>query len=251
MDVWNTLILLCTIILAANCDTPYEQFTQFKKEYTLPALPYSYNGLEPYIDEATLRVHHLGHHAAYTKKMNAALKAWRESGEKAELASKSILEILKNIEEVPEDWQEAIKNNGGGFVNHGFYWAGMSPNPSKEARKPTGKIAELIDTTYGNFSEFKRWFDNEATTLFGSGYTWLCQDVTSGFLSMINMVNQESPVAYKLNPVLVIDIWEHAYYLKHQNKRAGYIDDWWTVVNWDGVNQLLVWWSKQKSHDEL
>jgi Fe-Mn family superoxide dismutase len=127
----------------------------------------------------------------------------------------------------------------------------MSPNPTKEARQPTGKIAKLIDQTYGNFSEMKKWFDGEATTLFGSGYTWLCQDGTTGYLSLLNMANQDSPVTYNLNPVLVIDIWEHAYYLKHQNKRANYIDDWWKVVNWEGVNNLLDWWGKQEKHDEL
>ncbi|EDO44816.1 predicted protein [Nematostella vectensis] len=207
------------------------------EKYTLPELPYDYNELEPHIDEATLRVHHLGHHAAYTKKLNAALK--------------DIVEILRNNEQIPDKWRTDVINNGGGFVNHALYWATMSPNPKSEPRTPTGKIGDLIDKSHGNFSMFKQWFDEQVNSMFGSGYTWLCQDVTSGFLTILNMGNQESPVAYRLNPVLVIDLWEHAFYLKHQNKRPGYVHSWWHLVDWERVNELLEWWQNQNIHDEL
>ncbi|XP_031556222.1 uncharacterized protein LOC116292988, partial [Actinia tenebrosa] len=159
--IWTTFLLICSTFFAVDCadHAPYEDIARFKEEYSLPALSYAYDGLEPFVDQATLRVHHLGHHAGYTKKMNTALKAWRASGKKSDLASKSILTILKSIDEVPEEWRLAIKNNGGGYVNHALYWAIMSPNPSKEPRQPTGKIARLIDQTYGNFTQMKKWFD--------------------------------------------------------------------------------------------
>lgn len=127
----------------------------------------------------------------------------------------------------------------------------MSPNPSNKERKPSGRAAELIDKIYGNFTLFQSTFTENALGLFGSGYMWLCEDKNSDFLTIIGMVNQDSPVSYRLHPVLVLDLWEHAYYLKNQNRRPDYIQAWWNVVNWDAVNELLDWWPKQNIHDEL
>lgn len=245
---------LLVLMHMVSCDVrkqPYSEISSVVDHYSFPELLYPHDGLEPFIEQATVIVHHTGHHAAYTKNMNQALKEWRNSGIEKDLASMSILEILRRVYEVPKEWQKAIKNNGGGFVNHGFYFATMSPNPLDEERFPTQHLTELIDSTYGNFSEFKKWFNKQALDLFGSGYVWLCLDDTSNLLSIISTVNQDSPITYHLRPILVIDVWEHSYYLKHKNKRAQYVEDWWKVVDWNQVDILMKWWNGEGTHDEL
>lgn len=138
------------------------------------------------------------------------------------------------------------------YVNHALFWAIMSPNPNNEDRRPTGRAAQLIDESFGSFSEFQAAFENNALKLFGSGYTWLCYNVEDGGLKILGMANQDSPFNQDgLYPILVIDVWEHAYYLKHQNRRAAYVQGFWKVINWDAVSELLEWWPKQPRHDEL
>ena len=139
------------------------------------------------------------------------------------------------------------------YVNHAFYFAIMGPNPNKEERFPSRITAQYIDTSFGNFSKFKEIFVKEATQLFGSGYVWLCREPKKDYFTIISTLNQQSPVSFGLEPVLVLDVWEHAYYLKHQNKRAGYIKDWWNIVDWKKVEKLLIWWKWQseRQHIEL
>ena len=138
------------------------------------------------------------------------------------------------------------------YVNHALYWAIMSPNPNNEERKPNGRVAQLIDETFGTYSNFQSIFENTALGVFGSGYAWLCLDVEQGGVKILGSTNQDSPLnQHGLLPILVIDVWEHAYYLKHQNRRAAYVKSFWNIINWDAVSELLEWWPKQIKHDEL
>ncbi|KAL5005637.1 hypothetical protein ScPMuIL_016795 [Solemya velum] len=223
---------------------PYEGIEKKQDEYKLPDLPYAYDGLEPYIDAATLNVHHKGHHAAYTAKMNAALGQWRgDSGAGgADLAKESILHIIQNLDKVPDKYKKPVRNNGGGFVNHNFYWACMSPNAGGK-REPEGSLKTDIEKDFGSLAKFEEEFTQQALTLFGSGYVWLSRD-KAGKLHISQSANQDSPLPDGFRPILVLDVWEHAYYLKHQNKRPNHITDWWQVVDWTQVDKLDKWWSK-------
>ncbi|XP_078658579.1 superoxide dismutase [Mn]-like [Branchiostoma floridae x Branchiostoma belcheri] len=237
-----------------SVDVPYKGIQLFADEYPVPPLPYEYDALEPYIDEKTARVHHLGHHAGYTRKMNAALKKWRdEVGPGVGLQSNSILHILENLDQIPDKHRTAIRNNGGGFVNHAIYWATMSPRGESEPpRLPEATLATEIIANFHNFSNFQEQFTNTAKTLFGSGYVWLSRNPREQTLIIHTTANQDSPISTGLRPILVIDIWEHAYYLKHQNKRPDHIQDWWALVDWGQVKALSDWWAAYDAgHDEL
>ncbi|XP_065051554.1 superoxide dismutase [Mn/Fe]-like [Rhopilema esculentum] len=248
--VWKFFLLLLAFV-SCKAFHPYEDALKIKDEYPLPRLNYGYDALEPFVDAKTMKVHHSGHHAAYTKKMNNALEQWRASEESNSLSKKSILEIMKSIEDVPEKWKTALRNNGGGYLNHAIFFSLLSPNPSKEDRVPTGKVLNHIVRSFGNFTAFKEMFSKSALSLFGSGYVWLCREPKTNALTYLPTINQQSPVSYGLNPILVIDVWEHAYYLKHQNKRANYIDNWWNVVDWSAVQDLYDFWDKDSNHEEL
>lgn len=187
--------------------------------FTLPDLPYAYNALEPWIDERTMQIHHDKHHAAYIKNLNDALPN----------ASSTIEEILKKLNEVPEDVRMKVRNNGGGHYNHSLFWTVM--RPGKEGNAPTGEIAKAI----GDFSSFQEKFSATALNRFGSGWAWLVVD--SGKLAIVDTQNQDSPLSEGKIPVLGLDVWEHAYYLKYQNMRADYIKAWWNVVNWEEVEK--------------
>lgn len=158
---------------------------------------------------------------------------------------------MNNIQLIPSDWRLKIRNNGGGYVNHALYWAIMSPNPDSEERKPSGRVARLIDDSFGSYSNFQSMFEKTALEVFGSGYAWLCLDIEQGGVKIQSTTNQDSPLNLGLMPILVIDVWEHAYYLQHQNRRAAYVKNFWYVINWDAVGELLEWWPKQAKHDEL
>jgi Fe-Mn family superoxide dismutase len=193
-------------------------------KFVLPALPYSYDSLEPYIDKITMEIHHTKHHGAYVANLNTTL-------EKIQDAPSSIEEILMNISKYPI----AVRNNGGGHYNHSLFWKVMS---SKGGGHPNGKLLETINSSFGSFDNFKTKFNEAATKLFGSGWTWLV--LKNGKLEIGTTPNQDNPLMdiseFKGVPILCLDIWEHAYYLKHQNKRLDYINDWWKVVNWDEVS---------------
>jgi Fe-Mn family superoxide dismutase len=192
--------------------------------FTLPDLPYPQNALEPHIDAQTMQIHHGKHHATYVSKLNEAVQ-----GTKFE--NMSIEELLANINSVPEDKRSAVRNNGGGHANHSMFWKIMGP---KGGGKPSGELAAAIDKTFGGFDAFKEKFASAATTRFGSGWAWLTVD-TGGNLIVESTPNQDSPYMEGRTPILGLDVWEHAYYLKYQNRRPDYISAWWNVVNWDEV----------------
>lgn len=197
------------------------------KKFTLPELPYKYDALEPNIDRLTMEVHHGKHHAAYVDKLNKALEGKNNE--------KGIEEICRKISK----YDMAVRNNGGGHYNHSLFWKLMKPNGGGT---PTGKVAEEINTTFGSFESFKTKFNETAGKHFGSGWAWLVMN-QSGKLEIGATPNQDNPLMdisnFKGEPILALDVWEHAYYLKHQNKRADYINSWWNVVNWDEANRLL------------
>lgn len=194
--------------------------------HTLPILQYEYNALEPYIDEQTMRIHHTKHHQAYIDKLNSAIK-----GTKFENMDVNVLIIKLN--DIPENIRMVVRNNGGGHSNHTFFWEIIAPN---SAREPKGAIADAIKKTYGSFEKFKEEFTNAGLNRFGSGWAWLVVDKEK--LSIMSTPNQDSPILEGKIPILAVDVWEHAYYLKYQNKRAEYLSAWWNVVNWGRVNKI-------------
>jgi Fe-Mn family superoxide dismutase len=192
--------------------------------FTLPNLPYAFDALEPHIDTQTMQIHHGKHHQAYVNNLNAAI-------EKApELAGKSLDELMRGINSVPESVRTAVRNNGGGHWNHSLFWQVMGPGKGGE---PTGKLADAIKSAFGDFSKFKEQFAAAGAGRFGSGWAWLIND--GGKLSITSTPNQDNPLMEGKNAILGLDVWEHAYYLKYQNKRPDYITAWWNVVNWDEV----------------
>ena len=192
--------------------------------FTLPALPYAYDALEPHIDARTMEIHHTKHHQAYVNNLNAAI-------EKApELQDKSLDDLMRSVNSVPEAVRTAVRNNGGGHWNHSVFWELMAPGKGGE---PTGGLADAIKQAFGDFSKFKEQFTAAATTRFGSGWAWLVND--GGKLSITSTPNQDNPLMDGKRGILGLDVWEHAYYLKYQNRRPEYITAWWNVVNWDAV----------------
>jgi len=217
-------------------------------EHTLPELPYAYDALEPWIDAKTMELHHGKHHATYVAKLNEAL------AKHPDIAGKPLEELLANLAAVPEDIRGAVRNHGGGHFNHSFFWAIMAP---KAGGKPTGMLAAAFDASFGSFVEFQKAFSTAALGVFGSGWGWLVttnnpprptserveagkqQTTNNGMqkLQILTTANQDTPLALGVRPLLCLDVWEHAYYLKHQNRRADYIEAWWHVVNWEEVGR--------------
>jgi Fe-Mn family superoxide dismutase len=193
--------------------------------YEVPPLPYDYAALEPHVDEATMRVHHDKHHQAYVDKVNAALEG-------TDLADTPIEDVLKDLSKVPEDKRTAVRNNGGGHYNHSLFWEWMSPDGGGQ---PSGALAEAIDSAFGSFDDFKAKFKETGVNQFGSGWSWLVHDGSG--LAVVGTPNQDNPVSNGQTPLLGVDVWEHAYYLKYQNKRPDYIDAWWNTVDWSKVAQ--------------
>jgi Fe-Mn family superoxide dismutase len=196
-------------------------------KFELPALPYSANALEPHIDARTMEIHHGRHHATYVNNLNAALE-----GHSA-LAEKSLEDLLRNLNEVPESIRTAVRNNGGGHYNHTLFWQIMSPNGGGQ---PTGELADAINQTFGSFEKFQEEFTKAALTRFGSGWAWLVVK-SDGKLAVTSTPNQDNPLMDGDQPILGLDVWEHAYYLKYQNTRPDYVKAWWNVVNWEEVNK--------------
>ena len=197
--------------------------------HTLPDLPYENNALEPHIDATTMGIHHGKHHQAYVNNLNAALEGHPD------LQDKSALELILDLDALPEDIRMAVRNNGGGHVNHSMFWTVMSP---KGGGEPSGSLAEAIDEAFGTFEDFKAAFAKAGATRFGSGWAWLCVS-GNGNLAVTSTPNQDNPVSEGLIPILGLDVWEHAYYLKYQNRRPDYISEWWNVVDWDRVSAYL------------
>ena len=198
------------------------------KKYELPPVPYSYDSLEPHIDARTMEIHHTKHHQTYTDKLNAALEKCPP-----ELQEKDIVEILSNIDQVPADQKSAVNFNGGGFDNHRIFWNNMKPSGGGE---PGGSIADAIKTSFGSFGDFKEKFSATTAVIQGSGWGWLVYNPSTKKVEYKSMPNQTSPRTEGVIPLLGCDVWEHAYYLKYQNKRPDYIAAWWNVINWDDVS---------------
>ncbi len=197
--------------------------------FTLPDLPYAFGALEPHIDAKTMEIHHDKHHGGYVTKLNAAL-------EKAPgFANKTIEEILRSLEKVPAEIRVAVRNNGGGHYNHSLFWKLLAPGA---AGAPSGALGTILDKSFGSFASFKDRFSQAATDVFGSGWVWLVRDGAQK-LSVVSTPNQDSPIMQDLTPILGLDVWEHAYYLKYQNRRADYIAAFWNVVNWNQVAENL------------
>jgi len=194
--------------------------------FILPKLDYSYDALEPYIDKETMIVHHDKHHQSYTDNLNSALTDFPE------LQKKDAEEILKNISDIPDDIRTKVINNGGGFINHSLFWKFMNPTKSS----PSGELLNSLNVTFSNLDNFKERLTDTAMSQFGSGWGWLV--FNSGNLEIVNTANQNSPISEGKIPILGIDVWEHAYYLKYKNKRLDYIKAWWNIVNWDYVSDL-------------
>jgi Fe-Mn family superoxide dismutase len=192
--------------------------------YSVPDLPYAYDALEPHIDEATMRVHHDKHHQAYVDKANAALEG-------TEWADKDVEEVLRNLSSLPADKQGPVRNNAGGHYNHSLFWKMMSPDGGGE---PSGELADAINSAFGSFDAFKEEFKNAGIGQFGSGWAWLVKN-SDGSVAVAKTANQDAPISDGQTALLGADVWEHAYYLKYQNKRPDYLDAFWNVVNWDEV----------------
>jgi Fe-Mn family superoxide dismutase len=196
--------------------------------YTLPPLPYPHDALEPHIDKQTMEIHHGKHHQAYVTNLNAALE------KHPELQSKSIEDLIRNISTVPEDIRPAVRNNGGGHANHSMFWQIMGP---KAGGAPTGAIADALKASFGSFDAFKEQFAKAGVGRFGSGWAWVID--SGGKLTIESTPNQDNPLMDGKKPVFGLDVWEHAYYLKYQNRRPDYITAWWNVVNWAEINKRL------------
>jgi Fe-Mn family superoxide dismutase len=192
--------------------------------FEVPSLPYDYGALEPHIDEQTMRVHHDKHHQAYVDNANAALEG-------TDLAGRSVEQVLTNLEHLPEEKQTVVRNNAGGHINHSFFWEIMSPDGGGE---PSGALADAITDLWGSADELKKLVNDTGVKRFGSGWTWLVHDGTG--LAVYSTPNQDAPILNDDIPLLGIDVWEHAYYLKYQNRRPDYLAAWWNVVNWDAVS---------------
>lgn len=193
--------------------------------FELPELPYAYDALEPHFDKETMEIHHSKHHNTYVTKLNDAVQG-------TDLESKSIEEIIKNLDSVPEDKKTAVRNNGGGHLNHSLFWELLTP----DAKEVSGEVKDAIESKFGSVDAFKEKFEAAGAARFGSGWAWLV--VNNGELEIVSTPNQDNPVTEGKTPVLGVDVWEHAYYLKYQNKRPEYLKAFWNVVNWDKVNEL-------------
>lgn len=200
------------------------------EKYKVLDLPYAYDALEPYIDKATMEIHHDKHHVTYCTKLNEAVDKYPE------LFAKSVEELLQNLDSVPEDIRVMVKNHGGGHLHHGLFWQML--RPAQNDNKATGELLNKIEETFGSWENFQTEFNNAATTVFGSGWAWLVLD--AGTLKITKTSNQDSPLSLKQIPLLGIDVWEHAYYLKYQNRRPEYVANFWPIINWDYVSELYL-----------
>ena len=208
--------------------------------HELPPLPYGYDALEPFIDKQTMTLHHDMHHGAYVKNLNAALE------KHAGLAGRSAKDLIRDLNAVPEDIRTAVRNNGGGHVNHSMFWKIMKP---KGGGEPSGPIADVIRKTFGTFKDFQAKFNDAGAKQFGSGWVWLAGK-SNGEAQIITTPNQDSPLSQGLYPILGNDVWEHAYYLKYNNRRPEYLAAWWNVVNWDEINKRYASFKAAKEAQE-
>jgi Fe-Mn family superoxide dismutase len=204
--------------------------TYMKHPFELPALPYDASALEPHIDALTMETHHGKHHATYVAKLNEAVS------KHPEIFDVSLESMLADLSTVPEDIRTAVRNHGGGHLNHSLFWTMMGPNKGGD---PQGDLAQSISSTWGDLAAFRGEFETKATTLFGSGWVWLVKD-SAGALKIIQTSNQDSPISVGLTPILAVDVWEHAYYLKYRQARVDYVKAWWNVVDWNAAQERFI-----------
>lgn len=209
--------------------------------FELPKLPYDFNALEPFIDTRTMTIHYRMHHAGYVKKLNIALESHPD------LQDKSVFELIHALDAIPLEIQTAVRDSGGGHANHSLLWPSMSP---KGGGEPSGSLAELIQTAFGSYNDFEERFSRVALNLFGSGWAWLCVDEDGKGL-ITTTANQDNPLSADLFPLLGLDLWEHAYYLNYENRRADYINAWWNIVNWEEVSRNYFSFKTQSAVDEV
>jgi Fe-Mn family superoxide dismutase len=215
--------------MLAMAQVKEQRTTPTEARHSLPQLPYDFAALEPYIDAQTMQIHHGKHHQAYVTNLNNALH------KHPELAAKSLDDLLRGINSVPEDIRTAVRNHGGGHHNHSLFWTIMAPAGKGGGGAPSGALAAAIKRTFGDFAKFKEQLSTAATTQFGSGWAWLT--ISNGTLEVAGRPNQDSPLMEDKTPILGLDVWEHAYYLKYQNRRPEYVTAWWNVVNWEEVGR--------------
>jgi len=199
--------------------------------FELPKLPYAFDALEPYIDAKTMELHHGKHHQTYVTKLNEAIQATPD------LEGKTIEQLLMTLSSIPEGVRTAVRNHGGGHYNHSLFWQIMRP-PAGGGKEPQGTVGEEIAKAFGDFGKFRETFTKAALSVFGSGWAWLVAD-SSGKLLVVTTPNQDTPLTQGLKPLMGLDVWEHAYYLKYQNRRPEYVENWWNVVNWEAVEERL------------
>ncbi|MFN3362148.1 MAG: superoxide dismutase [Pseudanabaenaceae cyanobacterium] len=221
----NRRSFLLSTIASVALLPPLAEAQEIKSLYTLPPLPYPYDALEPYIDEGTMRFHHDRHHAAYVNNLNKALTPYPE------LHNLCLTDLIQNLDQIPAPIRTAVRNNGGGHLNHTLFWAIMTPNGGGT---PAGAIGEAITAEFGSFAQFQEAFEQAGLSVFGSGWVWLVKN--GDRLEILTTPNQDSPLMQGKYPLLGNDVWEHAYYLKYQNRRGDYLKAWWNVVNWEVVN---------------
>jgi Fe-Mn family superoxide dismutase len=226
VGMMKTLLPVAALLLAATVTAPAE--TPPSGPFTLPALPYAYDALEPHLDARTMEIHHNKHHAAYVNNANKALEGHPD------LAKMSVWDLVKHLDEVPDEIRTALRNNAGGHANHSLFWLMMKPGGGG---RPSGELAGAIDESFGSFEEFRREFTAAAMKVFGSGWAWLSL-TPDGEMIIETTPNQDNPMMNGGHPLLGLDVWEHAYYLKNQNRRAEYVEAWWNVVDWDYVAGL-------------
>ena len=200
-------------------------------KFELPQLPYSYDALEPHIDARTMEIHHAKHHQTYVTKLNEALEKYPD------LQKKDLGELIASLDALPAEIRNAVRNHGGGHMNHSLFWNIMSPS-STGGGEPSGKMGEAIKASFGSFEKFKEEFSKSASGLFGSGWTWLVLN-QEGNISIVTTPNRDNPISAGLKPVFGLDVWEHAYYLKYQNRRPEYVSAWWNILNWDAIQKNL------------
>jgi len=219
------LLIFCCVFF---CDDSMNAQKRNETMFTLMKLPYDYNALEPFMDARTVEIHYTKHHQGYVNKLNAALEK-----APADIKKMPLEQLLVSLDQIPENIRTAVRNNGGGVFNHDLFWTIMAP---KAGGKPSGKIAEAITRDFGSFDKFKEAFTDMAKAFFGSGWVWLVIDKTST-LSIMSTPGHDVPMQQGFEPLMVIDVWEHAYYLKYQNRRPEYIENWWNLVNWPQVEK--------------
>lgn len=221
--IFSVCVIISVVYALENKNFKHE--VKEKRMYTLPPLPYPYNELEPFIDARTMEIHYTKHHQSYVDNLNKALEDYPE------FQDMSLEKLLVSLDKVPAVVRTAVRNNGGGHYAHSLFWKILGKT---EQHEPTDELARAIEHEFGNFSSFKENFSKECKTFFGSGWVWLCVDKMKK-LAIISTSGHDVPLAQDLNPIMVFDVWEHAYYLKYQNRRPEYIENWWNVINWDQV----------------